>query len=231
MSASGNRLRRFRGFSLIDLIVGIVLMGLVIVPMTAIMFSNREIYADPVDHARKNTLLLDIASMIISRSFDDRSDFSDGWVRCGETGDSSACPAGSETYCTAELLGAGGSRECTKSSDFGFETGELPAKLQDTADGEQYFAMLDDADDFVTSKICARTGDCGGTDFLPAKYFGSKGSESLYDGMSVRIRVTPLALPGAPSGASAGELSGKLVSITVRSVSGDISYSLIRGNY
>ena len=54
MSASGNRLRRFRGFSLIDLIVGIVLMGLVIVPMTAIMFSNREIYADPIDYAKKN---------------------------------------------------------------------------------------------------------------------------------------------------------------------------------
>lgn len=103
MSASGNRLRRFRGFSLIDLIVGIVLMGLVIVPMTAIMFSNREIYADPIDYAKKNALIRDISAMILSRSFDDKSDFSDGWVRCGEVGDSSACPAGSELYCTAEL--------------------------------------------------------------------------------------------------------------------------------
>lgn len=231
MSASGNRLRRFRGFSLIELIVGIVLMGMVIVPMTAIMFNNREIYADPIDYAKKNALIEDISAMILSRSFDDRSDFSDGWVRCGEFGDSSACPAGSELYCTAKLLGTGGSRECTKESGYGLDTGEFSSDFSKIADGEQYLSMLDDADDFITSRLCSVTGDCGGSDFLPAKYFGSKGSEERYEGMSVRIRVTPLALPGAPSGASAGELSGKLVSITVRSVSGDISYSLIRGNY
>lgn len=91
--------------------------------------------------------------------------------------------------------------------------------------------MLDDADDFITSRLCSVTGDCGGSDFLPAKYFGSKGSEERYDGMSVRIRVTPLAIPGAPSVASGSTLSGKLVSITVKSVTGDTSYSFIRGNY
>ena len=147
MSASGNRLRRFRGFSLIELIVGIVLMGMVIVPMTAIMFNNREIYADPIDYAKKNALIEDISAMILSRSFDDRSDFSDGWVRCGEFGDSSACPAGSELYCTAKLLGTGGSRECTKESGYGLDTGEFSSDFSKIADGEQYLSMLDDADD------------------------------------------------------------------------------------
>ena len=230
MSASGNRLRRSRGFSLLDLIVGIVLMGLVIVPMTAIMFSNREIYADPIDYAKKNALIRDISAMILSRSFDDKSDFSDGWVRCGEVGDSSACPAGSELYCTAELLGTGGSRECTKESGYGPDTGEFSSDFSKTADGEQYFSMLDDADDFITSRLCSVTGDCGGSDFLPAKYFGSKGSEERYDGMSVRIRVTPLAIPGAPSVASGSPLSGKRVSSRGKSVSGDTSCSCMRGN-
>ena len=231
MSASGNRLRRFRGFSLIELIVGIVLMGMVIVPMTAIMFNNREIYADPIDYAKKNALIEDISAMILSRSFDDRSDFSDGWVRCGEFAGSTACPAGSESYCTASLLGTGGSRECTKEGSYGFETGEFSSDFSHTADGEQYFPMLDDADDFITSKLCAVTGDCGGSDFLPAKYFGSKGSGERYEGMSVRILVTPLALPGAPSVTAGVTLSGKLVRITVRSAAGDTSYSFIRGNY
>ena len=49
--------------------------------------------------------------------------------------------------------------------------------------------------------------------------------------MSVRILVTPLALPGAPSVTAGVTLSGKLVRITVRSAAGDTSYSFIRGNY
>ncbi len=169
--------------------------------------------------------------MILSRSFDDRSDFSDGWVRCGEFGDSSACPAGSELYCTAKLLGTGGSRECTKESGYGLDTGEFSSDFSKIADGEQYLSMLDDADDFITSRLCSVTGDCGGSDFLPAKYFGSKGSEERYEGMSVRIRVTPLTIPGAASVTSGSTLSGKLVSITVKSVTGETAYSFIRGNY
>ena len=49
--------------------------------------------------------------------------------------------------------------------------------------------------------------------------------------MSVRIRVTPLTIPGAASVTSGSTLSGKLVSITVKSVTGETAYSFIRGNY
>lgn len=75
-----------RGFTLVELIVGIVTLGLTFVILSVIIFPQAQRSAEPVLQARAASLGQAILDEIMSKGFDHNSDFSGGALRCGETG-------------------------------------------------------------------------------------------------------------------------------------------------
>lgn len=75
-----------RGFTLVELIVGIVTLGLTFVILSVIIFPQAQRSAEPVLQSRAAALGQALLEEIMSKGFDHNSDFSGGALRCGETG-------------------------------------------------------------------------------------------------------------------------------------------------
>lgn len=118
--------QRARGFSLIEGIIAIVVMGIAMVTLTSFLFPQVERSAIPQYQARAAAIGHAMLNEILARKFDSRSDPNgDSLIRCGEK-----LPV-IDTFieCTApELLGA--------------ESGEIDPK------GSLNTALADDVDDF-----------------------------------------------------------------------------------
>lgn len=100
-----------RGFTLIELIVGIVVLTLSLSIMSTLIAPAEDKSADNILQIKASELAQSLMNDITSRAFDDNSDMSGGRVRCGE-------PAG-DNDCTTTL---------------GPETGEINRNLYDDVD-------------------------------------------------------------------------------------------------
>jgi MSHA pilin protein MshD len=85
-----------RGFTLIELIVGIVVLTLSLSIMSTLIAPAEEKSADNVLQIKASELAQSLMNDITSRAFDDNSDMSGGRVRCGE-------PAGGDNDCTTVI--------------------------------------------------------------------------------------------------------------------------------
>jgi len=119
-----------RGFTLIELIIGIVVLSIALAIVSTLIAPAEEKSADNVLQIKASELGQSLMNDITSRAFDDNSDMSGGLVRCGEP--------------------AGGTNDCTAEADFGPEADEDPADRN----------TFDDVDDFngFTDKVNS-TGD------------------------------------------------------------------------
>ena len=86
MIAQSNSPLRQSGFTLIEGIITIVILGIAMVTLTSFLFPQVERSAAPYYQARAAAIGNAFLNEILSRNFDENSDpFGDSVVRCGET--------------------------------------------------------------------------------------------------------------------------------------------------
>ena len=73
-----------QGYSLIELVVGIVVLGIALVSMNAMLISQGSGAIEPIHRLRASQLGQSILQDILSRAYDQNSDHSGGIYRCGE---------------------------------------------------------------------------------------------------------------------------------------------------
>ncbi|BEE16064.1 MULTISPECIES: type IV pilus modification PilV family protein [Aeromonas] len=87
-----------RGFTLIELIVGIVLLAVALTGILGLLINQAPRAVDPVQQVRAAQLAQRLAGEILQKSFDEQSDHNGGRYRCGETVTGVTIPACSTSY-------------------------------------------------------------------------------------------------------------------------------------
>jgi len=82
-----------RGFTLIEIIIGIVVLGISIVLLTVLVFPQAQRSAEPLLQQRAAALGQTFLDEISGKSFDENSDRQGGLVRCGEATTTCTAPA------------------------------------------------------------------------------------------------------------------------------------------
>lgn len=214
-----------RGFTLIELIVGIVLLAVALTGILGLLINQAPQAVDPVQQVRAAQLAQHLSSEILQKSFDEKSDHNGGRYRCGETfngqfyGDCS-CPVGVT---------------CTQNPPAPAIAGWQPSQYgPDGGEREPY--TFNDVDDYQTSVICAKGWaevNCLNSDWIEAAFFtqaDSKVASDEYRNYQVRIAVTPDDLFGSPG--LKAESIGKRVLLQVKLPDGSVlDFSFYRGNY
>lgn len=77
-------MQRYRGFTLIESVIVIVVMGLAMVTIVSFLVPQFSRSADPYYQARAAALGQSVMSSILARGFDENSDLSGGFTRCNE---------------------------------------------------------------------------------------------------------------------------------------------------
>jgi MSHA pilin protein MshD len=111
-----------KGFTLIEGIVAIVIMGIAMVTLTSFLFPQAERSAIPHYQARSAAIGHAMLNEILSRKFDSQSDPNgDSVVRCGEensqTGKMEACTAQNSLGAEGDELAGGGLLKITLADD------------------------------------------------------------------------------------------------------------------
>jgi MSHA pilin protein MshD len=198
-----------RGFTLIELIVGITLLAIALTGIVGLLVNQAPRAMDPVQQVRAAQLAQRILTEIVQASFDDASDHNGGHFRCGET---AGVPA--VTY-----------PACTDSAAYGPES------------GEQWPYQFNDVDDYHTPALCAQgLAECDG-DWVPAHYFTAQAGQPLnqhdYRQYRVRIEVTGVDLTDPSLPTCTGPCTiGKRINLTVQLPDrSTLDFTAYRGNY
>jgi MSHA pilin protein MshD len=101
-----------RGFTLIELVAGMVIFGIVLAIIATLIAPQGRASFDPLWQTRATELSESLINEISAKAFDEQSDFTGGMKRCGEVGMSL----------------------CTQSNDLGPDTGEARADFDDVDD-------------------------------------------------------------------------------------------------
>ena len=200
-------IKKVRGFTLIEIIIGIVVLSIALTGGLSLLISQVDAYRDPLIKEKSVQIAKRVVHEIQIRAYDEKSDIGGGIFRCSETvggislGDCSA-------KCSAK---------CSAETEYGTDSGEL---MLDT---------LDDVDDFDTAKLCLKLSEsysCSDNNYLPVVYFFSDAAKynDYYAGFLVKIEVVPAQISGDAD-------SAKKITVTVRQSDGlEIEYSFIKAN-
>jgi len=101
-----------QGFTLIESIIAIVMLGLAMITLTSFLFPQIAQSAKPHYEVRASALANSLMTEILARNFDERSDHNGGLLRCGEQGSAS----------------------CTAQNQFGPDNSEPPVMFNDVDD-------------------------------------------------------------------------------------------------
>ncbi|WP_111809116.1 type IV pilus modification PilV family protein [Aeromonas allosaccharophila] len=200
-----------RGFTLIELIVGIVLLAVALTGMLGLLINQAPQAVDPVQQVRAAQLAQRLAGEILQKSFDENSDHNGGRYRCGETfngqfyGDCS-CPVGVT---------------CSQKPPAPAMTGWQPSLYG--PDGEPAPYAYNDVDDFDTA------GNWQKASWFTQTSLVANGDDE-YRNYQVRIVVTPDNLFGSPG--PKAESIGKRIDLQIKLPDGSVlDFSFYRGNY
>jgi len=156
-------LKTQHGFTLIELIVGIIVLSISLSIVSTLIAPAEEKSADNVLQIKASALAQSLMNDITSRAFDNNSDMSGGLVRCGEPAD--------------------GTNDCTAEGNFGPDAGE---------DNRTLFDDVDDFHEFQAKVNSTNEPIDGGYDqfdiFVNVEYAG--GDLGLADNLAKRITVT-----------------------------------------
>ena len=195
-------IKKVRGFTLIEIIIGIVVLSIALTGGLSLLISQVDAYRDPLIKEKSVQIAKRVVHEIQIRAYDEKSDIGGGIFRCSET------------------VGGISLGDCSAEAEYGTDPGEL---MLDT---------LDDVDDFDTAKLCPKlSGSYSCSDnYLPVVYFFSdaaatqKKYNDYYAGFLVKIEVVPAKISG-------DEDSAKKITVTVRQSDGlEIEYSFIKAN-
>ena len=204
-------IKKVRGFTLIEIIIGIVVLSIALTGGLSLLISQVDAYRDPLIKEKSVQIAKRVVHEIQIRAYDEKSDIGGGIFRCSET------------------VGGISLGDCSAEAEYGTDPGEL---MLDT---------LDDVDDFDTAKLCPKlSGSYSCSDnYLPVVYFFSdaaatqKKYNDYYAGFLVKIEVVPAKISGDADSAkiSGDEDTTKKITVTVRQSDGlEIEYSFIKAN-
>ena len=197
-------IKKVRGFTLIEIIIGIVVLSIALTGGLSLLISQVDAYRDPLIKEKSVQIAKRVVHEIQIRAYDEKSDIGGGIFRCSET------------------VGGISLGDCSEEAEYGTDPGEL---MLDT---------LDDVDDFDTAKLCPKLSgsySCS-ENYLPVVYFFSDAADEAtqkkyndyYAGFLVKIEVVPAKISGDAD-------SAKKITVTVRQSDGlEIEYSLIKAN-
>ena len=197
-------IKKVRGFTLIEIIIGIVVLSIALTGGLSLLISQVDAYRDPLIKEKSVQIAKRVVHEIQIRAYDEKSDIGGGIFRCSET------------------VGGISLGDCSAEAEYGTDPGEL---MLDT---------LDDVDDFDTAKLCPKLSgsySCS-ENYLPVVYFFSDAADEAtqkkyndyYAGFLVKIEVVPAEISG-------DAYSAKKITVTVRQSDGlEIEYSLIKAN-
>ncbi|PKG38140.1 prepilin-type N-terminal cleavage/methylation domain-containing protein [Psychromonas sp. Urea-02u-13] len=113
-----------RGFTLVELVVGIVVLAIAMMIMNTMLISQSKDALEPLYRLRASQLGQSIMQDVLSRAYDDKSDHNGGLYRCGEVWQ----PSNAVQTCSASL-------------GIDTDTGEVAGEHQN----------FNDVDDFITT--------------------------------------------------------------------------------
>ena len=200
-------IKKVRGFTLIEIIIGIVVLSIALTGGLSLLISQVDAYRDPLIKEKSVQIAKRVVHEIQIRAYDEKSDIGGGIFRCSET------------------VGGISLGDCSAEAEYGTDPGEL---MLDT---------LDDVDDFDTAKLClslklSGSYSCSDNNYLPVVYFFSDAADEAnqkkyndyYAGFLVKIEVVPANISGDAD-------SAKKITVTVRQSDGlEIEYSFIKAN-
>ena len=198
-------IKKVRGFTLIEIIIGIVVLSIALTGGLSLLISQVDAYRDPLIKEKSVQIAKRVVHEIQIRAYDEKSDIGGGIFRCSET------------------VGGKSLGDCSAEAKYGTDLGELRL---DT---------LDDVDDFDTAKLCLKLSgsySCSDNNYLPVVYFFSDAADEAaqkkyndyYAGFLVKIEVVPAKISGDAD-------SAKKITVTVRQSDGlEIEYSFIKAN-
>jgi MSHA pilin protein MshD len=193
-----------RGFTLIEIIVGIVLLAVALTGILGLLINQAPQAVDPVQQVRAAQLAQRLSGEILQKSFDEQSDHNGGRYRCGEQVAGVTIPACSTSY--------------------GPDGGERAPYTFNDVDDYQTSAIC--AKGWVEVS-------CFNGDWIDAAFFtqtDSNVAREEYRNYQVRIAVTPDNLFGSPG--LKVESIGKRIDLQVKLPDGSVlDFSFYRGNY
>ena len=204
-------IKKVRGFTLIEIIIGIVVLSIALTGGLSLLISQVDAYRDPLIKEKSVQIAKRVVHEIQIRAYDEKSDIGGGIFRCSET------------------VGGISLGVCSAEAEYGTDPGEL---MLDT---------LDDVDDFDTAKLCPKLSgsySCS-ENYLPVVYFFSDAADEAaqkkyndyYAGFLVKIEVVPAKISRDADSASGDADSAKKITVTVRQSDGlEIEYSFIKAN-
>lgn len=195
-------IKKVRGFTLIEIIIGIVVLSIALTGGLSLLISQVDAYRDPLIKEKSVQIAKRVVHEIQIRAYDEKSDIGGGIFRCSETVD-------------GKSLGV-----C--STEYGTDSGEL---MLDTLDD------VDDFDTAKLCPKLSGSYSCS-ENYLPVVYFFSDAADEAtqkkyndyYAGFLVKIEVVPATISGKAD-------SAKKITVTVRQSDGlEIEYSFIKAN-
>ena len=194
-------IKKVRGFTLIEIIIGIVVLSIALTGGLSLLISQVDAYRDPLIKEKSVQIAKRVVHEIQIRAYDEKSDIGGGIFRCSETvGGISRCSAEYGTDDPGELM------LDTLDDVDDFDTAKLCPKLSGSYScSENYLPVVyffSDAADEAAQK----------------KY------NDYYAGFLVKIEVVPAEISG-------DAYSAKKITVTVRQSDGlEIEYSFIKAN-
>lgn len=202
MNKSGSPELMMKGFTLVELVIGMVVLAIAMLTMNTMLVSQSEDALEPLYRLRASQLGQNILQDILSRSFDQNSDHNGGYFRCGEiwsNGDlwyDFANSTWSETP-PQQIV------PCTDPNRYGPDAGEDPTK----------HGTFNDVDDFIEDE------------FVSAVIYGNALDQAYateYNNYFVKIAVQEYISSTAM----------KRIDVTIRTPSSEeILFSALKGNY
>ncbi len=195
--------RIIRGFTLIELVIGIVLFSIVLTLVTTLVAPQARRSVDPILQIRAVELAQSVLREISARSFDENSDRINGVIRCNEDlnddGEVDPPPIGDEAE-----------KECTANLDLGNEAGESRATFDDVDDYDGLSQSGGDIENSLGDEIIVD-------------------GANLYEGFSVQVNVE---YAGDFYDPGRDNENSKLITVTVTTPTGvDLVFSTYRSNF
>lgn len=191
------------GFTLIEMIVGIVIFGVVLAFVTTLIFPQAGRSVDPIMQVRATELANTFLREISSKRFDENGN---GTIRCNDDLDNDGD------------LNDTGESECTSAGNFGFDSGEQRNAT---------LSNFDDVDDYN-----GLSQGAGQAELVIRNSLGEDivvNGVNLYAGFIVNVTVV---YDGNMDGTADSDQSAKLIVVTVTTPGGqDLNFSTYRSNY
>ncbi len=201
-----------RGFTLVELVVGIVVLAIAMMIMNTLLISQSKDALEPLYRLRASQLGQSIMQNILSRAYDENSDHNGGYYRCGEVWQNGNLwfDDNIDDWTTVETPPT----IVSCSSSLGIDAEEVQGK---------HF-NFNDVDDFITSGFIS-ANDYGN---VVGDKLGGDDYSSQYNNYAVKIEV------GLDNnqGITMKKITMKKITLTIQTPSNEqIQFSALKGNY